>query len=173
MSELIKIRQVIQMDMHLLYTLCAKHCIKDRSYAIKTNENKAIIIFPFSALEVEKCCEMEWLLLPTVWNKKYVMLTVRPAKETWTYGFTRSFTSPVNAFFTFATMEEFIFGNPSARYTLTMKRARCRSTGTPSGNSRFLKYSIIYQDNWKTGLNTQIAIFHSPVSQLLCCNIMT
>lgn len=41
--------------------------------------------------------------------------TISPAKETCTYGSTKSFTSPVKAFLTLAMIEEFIFGRPSAR----------------------------------------------------------
>lgn len=41
-------------------------------------------------------------------------LTDNPANETCTYGLTKSFDSPVNALFTFAIMDEFILGNPSA-----------------------------------------------------------
>lgn len=55
-----------------------------------------------------------------------------------TYGLTKSLDSPVNAFLTFAISDEFIRGKPSARYTLMTNLARCRSSGTPSGSSRFL-----------------------------------
>lgn len=80
------------------------------------------------------------------WWRYRRALTVSPANDTCTKGSTRSRVSPVNAFFTFATSVLFIFGKPSALYIRTTYLALCRSTGTPSGSSRFLrehKYDIV------------------------------
>ena len=61
-----------------------------------------------------------------------------PAKDTWTYGLTRSLVWPPKACLRLDMMEEFILGRPSARYTRTRNLARCRVLVTPTGTSRFL-----------------------------------
>ncbi len=77
----------------------------------------------------------DWSIFPP----RCDFVTLCPANDTTTYGSTRSFASPVKAFFTLAMMPVVIFGKPSALYIRIMKRARCLSAGTPSGNNRFLQ----------------------------------
>lgn len=60
-------------------------------------------------------------------------------KLTTTYGSMSAVFSPMKAFVTLAMMLELLRGRPSARYTLTQKRAQGRSEGKPSGISRFLR----------------------------------
>lgn len=67
-----------------------------------------------------------------------MLLTDNPANWTKTIGLTKSFDSPEKARLTFAMIDEFIRGKPSARYIFITNLARCRSIGTPSGSKRFL-----------------------------------
>lgn len=102
----------------------------------KISELSSIEIIWTDGTHLRSCSVCTQKKYKSIW---YVKLTDRPANETWTYGLTRSFDSPVNARFTFAIIDEFIRGSPSARYIFITNFARCRSIGTPSGNSKFLQ----------------------------------
>ena len=69
------------------------------------------------------------------------VFTVSPAKETWTYGLTRSLVWPPKACLRLDIMDEFILGSPSALYTLTMNLALCLELVTPTGTRRFASMS--------------------------------
>lgn len=81
-----------------------------------------ITIIPslIKAIRAWKKCNPPWCYAAQVFmwfssRFQYFELTDNPANETCTYGLTRSFASPVKALLTFAIIDEFIRGNPSAR----------------------------------------------------------